>query len=157
MKFVPEILFWMLINLSYAPSYTLQKCSTSCSCTALGIQQSASFLHITTIPFLQNQINLHIVCHMQWDYLIELYSDTVQVNKQALMVIELKLSGQILGKETDKGIHNFFFQWKLAASVLLHLLAVLLTILLRWQGPLGFSISVCLLPLMSRVLVFTAS
>ena len=47
---------------------------------------------------------------MQRDYLIELYSDTVQVNKQALMVIELQLSGQILGKETDKGIHNFFFQ-----------------------------------------------
>ena len=35
------------------------------------------------IPFLQNQINLHIVRHMQWDCLIELYSDTVQVNKQS--------------------------------------------------------------------------
>ena len=45
---------------------------------------------------------------MQWDYLIELYSDTVQVNKQALMVIELQLSGQILGKETDKYYYYTF-------------------------------------------------
>ena len=69
------------------------------------------------------------------------------------MVIELQLSGRRLCKETDKGIHNFFFQWKLAASVqvLLPLLAVLLTLLLQWRG-LGSS--VCLLPL---ILVLTES